>query len=440
MKRKWMALLLALATVLSLFAASAAAEGTQTAKTLSFDSIAGLVLRNNYTVLSLDETIAMLDEIDYDEMEDMLRDNIDQLEQSKQLVSDMSDGVSASIDGLLTSYEQIANMLARMPGVGGETVDLSQTSQLLTGYVAMNAKQSLLSIESSITALEQQLDGIDKQREEGELSIRQMETAKNQLVMAAQSLYIGLLGLQRSDAAVTRSMEALDRTIKEMELRSKMGQISDLQLRQVQFGRTQVESKQQTLRMNMDLLNMQLNSMIGEIVGENLTLAPLPEVTEQQLAAMDFVNDYKKAEKVSYEVYAAQKSFDDAEDAYDDAVKEYGKNSKEQAFTAAEHNYHAAEYTYQASMQSYSIKFRTLFLQVKDYAQVLATAKENQKLKEAEYEAAKLKCQRGTISENACLDARDEVETAKDSVATAASDLFSAYNNYCWAVSCGILN
>lgn len=435
-----MALLLALATVLSLLAASAAAEGTQTAKTLSFDSVATLVLCNNYNVLSMNETITMLEEIDYDEMEDMLRDNIDRIEQSQQLVSDTAGYVSTSIEGLLASYEQIVNTLAMMQPSGGEAADFSQVTKVFSGYVEMNTQQSLMSIESSIAALEQQLDGIDKQREDGKLTIRQLETAKNQIVMAAQSLYIGLLGLQRTDAAITRSMEALDRTTKEMELRYNMGQISELQLKQVKSGRTQVESKQKTLRMNMDLLNMQLNSMIGEIVGENLTLAPLPEVTEQQLSAMNLVTDYRMAEKASYEVYAAQKSLDDAEEAYDDAVKKYGKRSKEQAFTAAEHSYQAAQYTYQASMQSFSIKFRTLYLQVKDYAQVLAAAKENQKLKEAEYEAAKLKCQRGTISENACLDVRDEVETAKDSVATAASDLFSAYNNYCWAVSCGILN
>ena len=401
------------------------------AKTLPFDSVATLVLRNNYNVLSINETIAMYDEMDFDEMEDMLRDNIDQLEQSKQLVSETAGYVSMTIKGLLESYKLILSM---MPG--GSTDGISEATQVFSGYVEMNTRQSLMSIESSIAALEQQLDGIDKLR----VTSRQLETAKNQIIMGAQSLYIGLLGLQRTDAAITRSMEALDRTTKEMELRYKMGQISELQLKQVKFGRTQVESKQQTLRMNMDLLNMQFNSMIGEIVGENLTLAPLPEVTEQQLAAMDLVTDYKMAEKASYEVYAAQKSLDDAEEAYDDAVKEYGRNSKEQAFTAAEHSYQAAQYTYQASMQSFSIKFRTLYLQVKDYAQVLAAAKENQKLKEAEYEAAKLKCQRGTISENACLDVRDEVETAKDSVATAASDLFSAYNNYCWAVSCGILN
>lgn len=435
-----MALLLALATVLSLFAASAAAEGTQTAKTLSFDSVATLVLCNNYNILSMNETIAMLEEIDYDEMKDMLRDNIDRLEQSQQLVSDTAGYVSTSIEGLLASYEQIVNTLAMMQPGGGETADFSQVTKVFSGYVEMNTQQSLLSIENSIAALEQQLDGIDKQREDGKLTVRQLETAKNQIVMGAQSLYIGLLGLQRTDAAITRSMEALDRTTKEMELRYKMGQISELQLKQVKSGRTQVESKQQTLRMNMDLLNMQLNSMIGEIVGENLTLAPLPKVTEQQLAAMDLVTDYRMAEKASYEVYAAQKSLDDAEEAYDDAAKKYGKRSKEQAFTAAEHSYQAAQYTYQASMQSFSIKFRTLYLQVKDYAQVLAAAKENLTLKEAEYEAAKLKCQRGTISENACLDVRDEVETAKDSVETAASDLFSAYNNYCWAVGCGILN
>lgn len=440
MRRRWLAFILACATVLSLLGASAAATGEAqtTGKTLAFDSVAGLVMRNNNTVLSLDETIAMLNEMDYDEMESALEDGLAQIAESQQMMNGMTDGVSASIEGLLASYQQIANTFAKMQG--GMSADFSDVSELLTGYVTMTSKQSAATIENSRSALEQQLNDIasGKMQEENERTIRQLETTQKQLVMAAQSLYIGLLGMQRSDAAITRSLGALDRKITEMELRCKMGQISELQLQQVRGGRTQLESGQQTLRMNMELISMQLNSMIGAVVSEKLTLQPLAAVTEQQLAAMDFANDYKKAEKVSYEVYAAQKTLDDAKKSYEETVREYGAN--ESRSLAAEHSYQAAQYTYRAAIQSYSIKFRTLYLQVKDYAQVLAAAQESLRLKKEECKAAELKYQRGTISQNAYLDICDEVASAEDTAASAASDLYSAYCSYCWAVDSGILN
>ena len=61
-------------------------------------------------------------------------------------------------------------------------------------------------------------------------------------------------------------------------------------------------------------------------------------------------------------------------------------------------------------------------------------------LEETELEVAQLKYQQGTISANALKTAEDELQDAKDSVSTAARDLFSAYNTYQWAVKKGILN
>ena len=61
-------------------------------------------------------------------------------------------------------------------------------------------------------------------------------------------------------------------------------------------------------------------------------------------------------------------------------------------------------------------------------------------LEEASYAAAQLKHSQGTISQNALLTAADELESARDAVNSAAIDLFSAYNNYRWAVDHGILN
>ena len=61
-------------------------------------------------------------------------------------------------------------------------------------------------------------------------------------------------------------------------------------------------------------------------------------------------------------------------------------------------------------------------------------------VEEASCAAAQLKYEQGTLAYNKLLDAQDELAAARDQVDTAAIDLFTAYNNYCWAVNFGILN
>ena len=61
-------------------------------------------------------------------------------------------------------------------------------------------------------------------------------------------------------------------------------------------------------------------------------------------------------------------------------------------------------------------------------------------MEESNYAADQLKYEQGTISKNTLLTAQDDLESARDTVATAERNLFSAYNNYRWAVDHGILN
>ena len=456
MRKKWMALLLTAAMVLTLLSASAAAVDekqsetanetkTEEAKaeetaavqvpegTLTFESLAQRVKEKNYTALALSENIAILDEIDYKKLENDLRDGLNEIADMQfELIS------APSVSAGLTAYNATENAATYGYANGADTV-LAKAIDTLSGAFAKSTDAQL---QAQYDALKEQFDDIKngKLQKTNEGVKLQLETAQNQMVMGAQTLYITLLGLERSDAALTRSLAALDRTLEEMELRHQMGQISDLQLSQVKSGRTQLVSGQQTLQMNMDLLRMQLNAMIGEDVDAKLTLQPLAVVTQEQLDAMNLTTEYAQAEKVSYETYAAKQARDDAEETYKDAKKKYGENSKKMEFTQAKHTWQAAQYTYDAAMQSFSLKFRTLYAQVKDYAQVLDAARIALTLEQSEYKAAQLKYQQGALSHNALLDAENDLLSAQDTVADAQSDLFGAYHNYQWAVSHGILN
>jgi len=408
------------------------------AGSLSFDSIAKRVLEKNYTALSLSENIAILDEIDYKKLKSQLQDGMSEISDAQWALNTSSN---------TEQMQQLSALLDSVMATGNpnEQILAGAVKGLQTGMTALQSGY----VSSTDATLQAQYDALEEQFKNiknGKLEATndgvkmQLKAAQNQMVMAAQTLYITLLSLERSDAALTRSLETLDTTVTEMNMRYQMGQISALTLQQVTAGRDQLLSGQQTVQMNISLLRMQLNALLGEELDTVFTLQPLGEITQSHLDGMNLAGDLEKSKAVSYDIYSAKLTLDDAEDAYNDAVKEYGKNSTKMEFTQAKHTWQAAQYTYDAALQSYELSFRTLFMKVKDAAQILAAAKSNLSYEQAEYNAAAVKYSQGSISANALQSAADSLSEAKDTVASKESDLFSAYITYQWAVQNGILN
>ena len=81
-----------------------------------------------------------------------------------------------------------------------------------------------------------------------------------------------------------------------------------------------------------------------------------------------------------------------------------------------------------------------MYLQVKDFKQVLDAAKTALAVEQDNYSVSQLKYEQGNLSLNDLLEAEDKVKEAQETVDGAENDLFSAYHNYRWAVDYGILN
>lgn len=362
--------------------------------TISFSNLSSRVRENNFNLMALEETIASLEVIDYDKMKEDIRDSLNQLASYQWMLT--ISGNSMAADALQQSYDALR-----------DTFD-----DLKDGKI----------------------------QEDNAAVVRQLSNAQNQVVMAAESLYVALTELEENDQTMNRSLAALDRTIQELELRYQLGQISALTLEQTKAGRTSLTSGKQTLEMNIANYKTQMEQMIGAELSGSIQLQPLPQVTEEELNSMDLDADLTKAKEASYTLFAAKWTLNDAQEDFKDAGKDYKYNEKKYQYVAAQHTWQAAQYTYNAAVQNFENSFRTLYLQVKDHQQVLAAAKTALACEQDTYSSVQLKFEQGTISQNKLLDAGDKVSTAQDKVNSAAIDLFSAYNNYRWAVECGILN
>ena len=259
----------------------------------------------------------------------------------------------------------------------------------------------------------------------------QMEAGRKQLILGAQTVFIALVGMEQQETALERQLAALDRTVEEMKLRNDMGQVSQLQLMELESGRESLVSGLATLRMNMTNYTMQLEQMVGKEMTGKTRLGTLPAVTAAELDALDFEADLKTVLRRSTDVQAASASLDQTDEL---ATSMAGASS---AFWDL---WDAADYTLKEAKQKAEMKFRMLYAQLQDGRQVLAAAETALECEELAYQAAELKYQQGAVSKNALLTAEDELKTAQEAVQTAKNNLFSTYNNYCWAVKHGVLN
>ena len=364
--------------------------------TVSYANVERRMRENNLNVLALQENVDFIDSIDYDKMYEDLRKNLNNIANGQWVMIEAGAGDS---------------------------------------YAYAQSQQLYDSLRDQFDAIK---DG--ELQEDNAGAKRQLKSLQDQIIMGGEMMYASIAGLETQETALQRQLSALNRTVEELELRYQMGQVSALQLQQAKAGRTQLTSGLETLRMNIRNLKYQFEMLLGAEQTGEITLGAVPEVREEELAAMDLEKDLLAYKAKSYDLYAAAKKLEDEQEAYKDAGKDYGYNMEKMQFRQAKHNWQAAQYTYNDTVQTYELKFRTLYAQVQDYKQIYDAAKVSLACEQSSCAASELKYKQGTISQNALLDARDSLKEAEEKVQSAANDLFSSYNTYCWAVEHGVLN
>ena len=96
-------------------------------------------------------------------------------------------------------------------------------------------------LDQAYDAVREKFDAIkegEMQKDNADL-VRQLKNLQDQIVVAGESTYIALQALEVQEGQLQRQLAALNRTVEEMELRYKLGQISALTLQQVKDGRAQ---------------------------------------------------------------------------------------------------------------------------------------------------------------------------------------------------------
>ena len=352
--------------------------------TLSFDQIGPRVKANNLTLKAAQESLKSAEAMDWDEAIDEMEDAIDAMElQISMLVSSGAGELANAKKNLEHTLKQIAITEGKISNVSDITDGMFDSLSLIAlgKYSEMQAASLKASLES---------------------------------------------------------MESTQRSLREVELRYELGQVSQLTLLQAQSGYDSLKASMDSLENTISTLYSSLQSLMGDVPTGRLTLTSTPYVTQGQLAAISYTSDLEKAKENSYTLYASARSVEDAKQAMDDARREEGKNSYQ--YKMAEYTYQSTLYQNDATIAEFELSFQSLYKALAP-AQAALSAKESALAYEEQvYAVAERKHELGNLSDNALLDAKNTLNTAKRDVTAAEMELYTAYHSYEQAVKQGLVS
>lgn len=410
--------------------------------TLAFSQIGERVKANNLTLKAAQESLKQAKAMDWDDAIDEMEDAIDNLDiQISQLLNGSTNQLATANAALTASLDKVSVSGEKIENLGDVINSAINVSMLKT--LAQYGQMQAESLKSTKESLEDQLDDLKEQKQDYQKTLkdteRQIDYAADQTISGAESLYLTILSTQlQLDGLKNNTLASTQRSLKEIELRYQLGQVSKLTLTQVQNGYESLESSITSLENTVSTLYSSLQSLMGDVPTGKLQLLDTPSVTANELSYLNYASDLSKAKENSYTLYTADRAVEDAEDAMNDARRDEGKNSYQ--YKMAEYAYQSSIYKKDAAVASFEASFLNLYKAIAPAQTALAAKQSALAYEQQMYAVAEKKYQLGNLSANALQDAKDTLDSAQRDVEAAQLDLFTAYHSYDQAVKLGLVS
>ena len=410
--------------------------------TLAFSQIGERVKANNLTLKAAEESLKQAKAMDWDDAIDEMEDAIDNLDiQISQLLNGSTNQLATANAALTASLDKVSVSGEKIENLGDVINSAINVSMLKT--LAQYGQMQAESLKSTKESLEDQLDDLKEQKQDYQKTLkdteRQIDYAADQTISGAESLYLTILSTQlQLDGLKNNTLASTQRSLKEIELRYQLGQVSKLTLTQVQNGYESLESSITSLENTVSTLYSSLQSLMGDVPTGKLRLLDTPSVTADELSYLNYASDLSKAKENSYSLYTADRAVEDAEDAMNDARRDEGKNSYQ--YKMAEYAYQSSIYKKDAAVASFEASFLNLYKAIAPAQTALAAKQSALAYEQQMYAVAEKKYQLGNLSANALQDEKDTLDSAQRDVEAAQLDLFTAYHSYNQAVKLGLVS
>ncbi len=262
------------------------------------------------------------------------------------------------------------------------------------------------------------------------LSKVEKEKAAAEMVRAAQQAYTGILRLDDGLKSLAGAREAAERVLASLEILSRYGMASGLQLSEARHALDEIAEKTETAEAKREQLARQLGFLCGEgsaasavqtpagtdgtrttpgsMYPAGMPLMPAPE----EITAFDCEKDMPAALAASFDVRLKKEAISYAEGFQ-------GERSE----TAAKADRANTE-------EEFRIAFRSAYRAISEKQLALSSAESALKLEEERLKSAELQHSKGMLSKYALLDRQYALEEAERAVTAARLDLLEAVEVY----------
>lgn len=381
-----------------------AAPPVQDAQNIGFIGLEKTVRANNLTIQSFHKTLAGIANTDLD---------------AQFFMQELQ--YQAQLNQYKTEYDAYDRYVQALQALGSSDGAVEAQLQLAMTLRTL-AQKGMESMQMTIDGLDDAQEAAQDQLDETYAETKaQLDNTANQIVVGAQTAYLGIISTREGIETLDRNLAALDRQIAAVEKQVELGMAAPLTLENLQQSRRSVVAQRETLELVQQTAENQLSLLCGNTAGTTVKPTVAPTVTSKQLSDMNYTTDLAQAMENSYSIWSAQNAVRKASNDYEDDV------------TSTVDAYEAAKLTLENTEESVTNSFRQMYLDVQDKKRLLDEAQAAYDMEEKNFAVDQLQYDRGMISQMDYLTAQDDLAAKQDAVTTAEHDLFTAYNTYDWA-------
>ena len=380
-------------------AGAARAAEPESALTLTFSEIEGLVTKGNPTIRNNEATIINLD--------------------NPYEIDEMIIALTLSYNSLHALAREARVILGQLMAAGGEGDPDPAPDPVREGLILV-LRNDIAAYERDMAQIMAQLDQVYiSPRPSFDKAAQQLGNANKLIVCGAESLFITCHALSRQLEQSGDNLKALSGTIKIMELRLSLGMISALSLAGPRAEYAQLELSIAGLENNLRSLHGQINLLLGRAHGAPLQIGELPSAARGFLKTVDRERDLRAAKNNNHLINIAKIDIDELS-------RQTGNNARRQEAIARNN--------LDGETREVELRYENMTKAIagREVELVLAEGRLAQSKRVLEETAKRHKL--GLVPKIALTQAESDVFRQEISVKAADAELFAAIRRYEWLV------
>lgn len=332
---------------------------------------------------------------------------------SNDVIKKKQDELSHSTNSLKTVSDQLKNAYHAVSALPA-TPEQQGIATSLQGSIA-----SIESIGSLLKAQSDQLSISDDVIDQTEL---QMKEAADQIVWAAQKLFITYHYLDTERLLLQKQKSMMESTLKLAQLKTDLGLMTQTELLDAQQQKNTVSDSLTELRNQLQTVKSNFRVLLGYSDDYTVSLALLPKANVDFMKNRNYEDDMQTALESNWTL--KQKKLE----------KEITKDNQNSNLESTEDDYRAASLQHSLAKNTFSVSFQQVYREVEEKQQRLTSAQAAYDAKKKALEVMQWKLELGVASVLELQTAQLDADRAEIALEQANIHLFSAQEKYRWAL------